>query len=113
VFERDSEPGLLSEAINRTFAWRGQPLPNPPLTEEALTFECLRCGRALRAAQMLVKRTPGEVVYACPYDDATLVTIHDRDYSFSDGEVTILVGGDTVSWWEFMGGDDPGPGSEV
>jgi hypothetical protein len=110
--ESDSEPALLSEAINRHMAF-GRDVPQTRVTEGMLTFACLRCDRTLSAAQTVVTRNPGEVVYTCPHDDATLVTIQTSgtprgvwDYSFSEGELTIRVGDEQVAWWEFVGGDD-------
>jgi hypothetical protein len=100
----DNELGLLSETINRHMARVGRDAPR--VVEGMLTFMCLRCSRALSAAQTVVVRKPGEVVYACPDDNATLVTIHADDYVFSDGDLTIRVGAEQVAWWEFVSPDD-------
>jgi hypothetical protein len=98
--DRDGELVLLSEVINRHIAFgRGAPPVN--VTEAMLTFECLRCGRALSAAETVVARSPSAIAYLCPHDEATLVTIHPRDYQFTDGDLTIRVGDEEVPWWDF------------
>jgi hypothetical protein len=105
MWEQGSEPGLLSDAINGHMAF-GASGPQCPVTEEMLSFECLRCGSVLSAAQTIVRRTSREVAYLCPSDEAVLVTIHDRDYSFHEGGLTIRVGEDDVDWWDFVDRDD-------
>lgn len=100
--------GPLSEAINRHMTLGGY-VPEVRVTEDMLTFTCLQCGRALRATQTVLTRTSGEVKYSCPHDDATLVTIHDRDYLFSEGDVMISVGAEHVQWWDFVKRRRPDP----
>jgi hypothetical protein len=108
VWKRGAEPGLLSEAINRHMAF-GRDTSPVPLTEEELTFRCDRCGRQIPALDAVIRRTPREVAYECPHDAASFVTIHDQDYSFSEGELTIRVGNHQLDWWDFVNQDDDEP----
>jgi hypothetical protein len=100
MWKKGAVPGLMSDAINAGLTSTGE-APVTPITEDALTFKCLRCGRMLSAAQTVVTRSPTEVVYECPHDAARLVTIHDRDYSFQDGDLRIRVGNEEVDWWDY------------
>jgi hypothetical protein len=106
VWKRGAEPGLLSEAINEQMAFR-RDAARDSLTEDALTFRCIRCGHRMRAREAILTRTATEVVYECPRDRASLVTIHDQDLSFVDGELTIQVDGHAVDWWEFVTEGEP------
>jgi hypothetical protein len=37
-----------------------------------------------------------------PDDAAPLLTIHDQDYSLSEGELTIRVDDQQFDWWDFV-----------
>jgi hypothetical protein len=89
--ERTLTEGCSRDAINRHMAF-GRDAPEYRLTEDMLSFECLRCRRPLSASQTIVARTPREVAYLCPNDEAVLATIHDDAYSFHDGGLTIRNG---------------------
>ncbi len=114
MWERGAEPGLLSEALNRHLGigWGVSPVS---LTEEELTFRCQRCGRRIRAGDAVVTRTAGEVTYECPHDAASFVTIHDQDYGFSEGDLTVRVDDQELEWWDFMEKyrAPPGPNSST
>jgi hypothetical protein len=108
VWEPGAEPGLLSEAINTSaeainrhiaFGRKAWPVS---LTEEKLTFHCLRCGRHVRAPDAVVTRTPSLVFYECPHDGAPFVTIQDVCYGFAECELTIRVDDQHVDWSDLM-----------
>jgi hypothetical protein len=90
----------LAETINATL--RRQSDPPAPVTEDSLTFVCLRGDHRLRAADAEVRRSGTEVEYVCPVDGASLCCVGESSYAFSDGDLLIAAGEEEVSWWDYF-----------
>jgi hypothetical protein len=101
VSRYDIGPGLLSETINRHMAF-GRTEPLALLSEDQLSFTCLRCGRVLSATEAVLNRTADEVAYSCPDDGAIFATIQESGCGFSEGELRIRVGGEEVDWSDYV-----------
>ena len=86
---------LLSEAMNRHSG-------RAPVTEEMLVFTCLRCGHDVAAIDATIARSSEEVVYSCPRDGATFVSIHEDGYHFIDASMAVQIEGSTLDWWHFV-----------
>ena len=94
-------PQHLAEAINLHVGSVTE-TPPEPVSEESLSFRCLHGDHSLPASDAAVSRTASAVIYRCPYDGAQLVSIGHGDYAFSEGELMIEQGDDTISWWDYL-----------
>jgi hypothetical protein len=83
-------------------ARRQEAAPPEPLAESALTFHCDRGEHNLPATAAEVGRSADQVLYSCPVDGAELVRIRTHSIEFADGELSIDLGHETLSWHEYI-----------
>jgi hypothetical protein len=96
---------LLSEAINQLLSHKRRDLR---ITEQMLILSCDRCGQSFTADGASISGQPVNVVYACPYDGASLVSVgagkssrRQGDIGFHAGALAITVGADEIGWGDF------------